>query len=289
MSIFDFFRGKNNEKENPQSINIGLTIQEKYRIAAETDRLNNLGTAEHRKDNIAEAMFFYKKALDVMPTNDDALINLANCYNYLGDYSKAIELCDKAIMIDPNRSDGYRTIGESFYKQKKIFETVKWWRKSAILGDESTYKWLIDNRYSIYDEDSFLRQLLLGNNNPEMGYYIFCSNKHQRYQNGIAAMGLQVGHVRNIKIEKNISDCIGYSVTILNPNPNPLTGSVTMATKQMTIIKHTSNNVVLRGYGNDMMGSSFADYGITIHHSNDEIEKVVLHMHDRNINIEYLI
>ena len=45
---------------------------------------------------------------------------------------------------------------------------------------------------------------------------------------------------------------------------------------------------LLRGYGRDANGGSFADYGLTIKFENEEVEKCILHMYDRNVDIEYL-
>ncbi len=60
------------------------------------------------------------------------------------------------------------------------------------------------------------------------------------------------------------------------------------AEQQMKVIQQSSNKIVLRGYGQDAMGASFADYGLTIHFDNEQVSKCILHMHDRNVDIEYL-
>jgi hypothetical protein len=62
-----------------------------------------------------------------------------------------------------------------------------------------------------------------------------------------------------------------------------------MTPKQMKISELNENKITLIGFGSDVMGSSFADYGLTIYHNQGQIEKCILHMHDRNINIEYLL
>lgn len=61
-----------------------------------------------------------------------------------------------------------------------------------------------------------------------------------------------------------------------------------MTPKQMEVIEETENKVVLCGYGYDSMGSSFADYGLTIWFQGDDVERCILHLHDRNVDIEYL-
>ena len=56
----------------------------------------------------------------------------------------------------------------------------------------------------------------------------------------------------------------------------------------MKIVNAVDNTISLRGYGYDMMGSDYSDYGIDVFFANKEIEKIVLKMFDRNIELEYL-
>jgi tetratricopeptide (TPR) repeat protein len=62
---------------------------------------------------------------------------------------------------------------------------------------------------------------------------------------------------------------------------------VQMAPKQMKLVVADNEKIQLKGYGNDNMGASFADYGLTIYHNEGNIEKCILHMFDRNVNIIY--
>lgn len=106
---------------------------------------------------------------------------------------------------------------------------------------------------------------------------------------------------RCVRIEKNISQEKGYTVTILNLDGNhPVWGNnIQMAPKQMEVVAVHNSYVELRGYGYDqkaiLMGAprdlaSFADYGLLVHFSpNGEIERCTLLMHDRGIMIEYNI
>jgi hypothetical protein len=64
--------------------------------------------------------------------------------------------------------------------------------------------------------------------------------------------------------------------------------NVQMAPKQMKVIEQTNDKIVLRGYGHDVMGTSFADYGLTIKLKDGKVENCILHMHDREVDIEYL-
>lgn len=137
---------------------------------------------------------------------------------------------------------------------------------------------------------NILQNLLEGNNNPQsIEGWTFESYTHQRYENKIPVMGLQEGHGRIIKVEKNISGEKGYSVTILNVIPNPFTGDKSMATKPMIIVSREVDKVVLQGYGNDRLsGLPFSNYGLSIYLKEAVPYKVILHMHERGIDIEYL-
>ncbi|KAA6341085.1 hypothetical protein EZS27_011094 [termite gut metagenome] len=126
----------------------------------------------------------------------------------------------------------------------------------------------------------------------------FVSNSHLRYENGVPVRGLQQGCKRAVKIENNISGGEGYTVTVFNLDGNhPAWGNnVQMSPKPMKVIQQTAEKIVLRGYGYDNMAlamgagdaASFAHYGLSVFLKNGEIEKCVLHMHNRGIDLEYL-
>jgi hypothetical protein len=120
--------------------------------------------------------------------------------------------------------------------------------------------------------------------------FVFKSSDHLRYQNGTHVSGPHGGARRAVKVEPNISGGEGYTVTLFNLDGNhPLwQNNVQMAPKQMRIISQNEKKVVLRGYGHDIMGAPFSDYGLTIYLNKVNIEKCILHMHDRNVDIEYL-
>lgn len=135
---------------------------------------------------------------------------------------------------------------------------------------------------------------------PELPFEIdeiqFLSDDHIRYQNGQIAVtsssdsqGHNKGANRGIQVEPNISGGEGYTVTIFNMDGNhPIWGdNVQMAPKQMKLISVDNQKIVLRGFGQDAMGGSFADYGLSIYHNGNEPTRLKLHMHDRNVDIEY--
>lgn len=113
----------------------------------------------------------------------------------------------------------------------------------------------------------------------------FNSSDHIRYENGVHVSGPHGGAPRAVKVEPNISGGRGYTVTIYNTDDQYV---VQMTPKQMEIIKQDSNQIILRGFGSDFFGGSFADYGLTINYIENEIENCILHLLDRNVDIKYL-
>lgn len=138
--------------------------------------------------------------------------------------------------------------------------------------------------------DTFLAQIVQGNNNPSEGSTYFDSSDHIRFQNGQNVSGHNYGCNRRLVIEKNIQGDEGYTVTMYNLDGiHPLwQNNIQMAPKRMRIITVDNNIVQLRGYGFDMMGASFADYGLSLLIENDVICRAQLDMYDRNISIVYL-
>ena len=60
-----------------------------------------------------------------------------------------------------------------------------------------------------------------------------------------------------------------------------------MAPKVMKVVSNENGKITLKGFGNDPMGNPFSTYGLSIHTKNESIAKVVLHMFDRGVDIEY--
>jgi hypothetical protein len=124
----------------------------------------------------------------------------------------------------------------------------------------------------------------------DLNNFLFKSSDHLRYENGKHVSGPHGGAGRAVKVESNINGGEGFTVTLYNLDGNhPIwQNNVQMAPKQMKVIEQTNDKIVLRGYGQDAMGASFADYGLTIKLKNGELENCILHMHDRGVDIEYL-
>lgn len=135
-----------------------------------------------------------------------------------------------------------------------------------------------------------LKCLIEGNNYPPEGKVFFDSSDHIRFQNGQNVSGHNYGCNRRFVIEKNIEGGEGYTVTMYNLDclhPTWL-NNIQMAPKRMRIISVDGNIVELRGYGVDILGSSFSDYGVVLLIDNKAISRIQLNMFDRNICIVYV-
>lgn len=120
----------------------------------------------------------------------------------------------------------------------------------------------------------------------------FKSGHHYRIENGVEVGGGAANRI--IRIEDSISGNEGYSVTIYDQDGvHPLwKDNVSMSTKPMKIISSSMEKTEMRGWGTYVVPLAgftvpYSNYGITIHHPAGQVEKIVLHMFDRNINIRY--
>lgn len=126
--------------------------------------------------------------------------------------------------------------------------------------------------------------------------FVFKSNCHQRYENGLPKMGLQECF-RTVCVEKNIDGCkgyklepgIGYIVKVFNDD----LGKPNMSDKPMKVVRKTENSVELRGFPIEAVSPfgwqevDYSVYGFIVYYEHGKVSKCVLHMYDRNTFIEY--
>ena len=138
--------------------------------------------------------------------------------------------------------------------------------------------------------EGFIDCIMKGDNNPPEGYVSFDSSDHIRFQNGVDVSGHNPNCHRRFVIEKNIEGEEGYTVTMYNHDGiHPLwQNNIQMSPKRMRIVSVNDNIVEMRGYGVDMLGSSFSDYGVILLIDNRIISRIQLNMFDRDICIVYV-
>lgn len=197
--------------------------------------------------------------------------------------------------FDTGDFQGFAEYSQLWCVTKKFLNTF-WYRGSPKQIGINLYKPSNILQHSEIKEDFFYKTISLAarcvndsdgesNNDSELEF-VFHSSDHIRYENGIQVSGPHGGAPRAIKVESNINGGEGYTVTLFNIDGER--SSVQMAPKQMKLKQADNNKIELIGFGSDSIGASFADYGLTVFHSNTKITKCILHMFDRNIKIEYL-
>lgn len=126
----------------------------------------------------------------------------------------------------------------------------------------------------------------------------FDSTCHQRYESSQPVKGLQVCP-RYINIRKNINGCSGYQLkagdgyilTAINGD----TGQPQFAPKPMRVVRFSDTEVLLKGYcvsAQTPLGwqeVDLSDYGFSIVLDKGSVSKCILHMYDRNVELEYMV
>lgn len=92
----------------------------------------------------------YEKALDANPQNLDAAINLANAYDEVEEFDKAIEFYNKALEIDKNCALIYNNRGYTYYQKKDYEKALKDYDKALLLNPK--LQLAIDNRVNLVTE-----------------------------------------------------------------------------------------------------------------------------------------
>lgn len=122
--------------------------------------------------------------------------------------------------------------------------------------------------------------------------FIFYSGHHYRFEQGTEVGGGAAK--RAIRIQDNISGNEGYSVTIYDTEEDDSLKEdrVSMSTKPMKVVASSPTETEMRGWGVYRVPLAgiqipFSNYGLTIRHPYGQVEEIVLHMFDRNIDIIY--
>ncbi len=126
--------------------------------------------------------------------------------------------------------------------------------------------------------------------------FTFISDCHQRYEAGKPVKELQYCG-RTVSVIKNTNGCpgylleagVGYIVKLFNDD----LGKPNMSDKPMKLIRATDDIAEFRGfpiYAQSPFGwqeVDYSDYGLTVHYKNSEVDRCVLHMYDRGVDLEY--
>lgn len=282
-----------------------LEAEKDFRKALELEPTNflasyRLGMVYFRKKDFETAIKWLKNSYNNHPALDHGGVNLgnnninfvakklvaANLGNFLTQVKKfdeGFKYLDEAIKLDPNYHNPYYVKGMALAQVGKPAEGIPYVKKAMQLGNPNAEMGLkrlhqLSQQANVEDDENEGNELDLN--------FVFQSSDHLRYENDRHVSGPHGGAPRAVKVEANINGGEGYTVTMFNTDGGKAV--VQMAPKQMKLVNADNEKIELKGYGRDSMGASFADYGLTIVHDEGSIEKVILHMFDRNVDIQYL-
>jgi Tfp pilus assembly protein PilF len=115
---------------------------------------------EHQMNGeFGEAIRLYKKSIATRPTAE-AYTFLAWTYSTLGRYEAAIELCEKAIELDPDFGNPYNDIGAYLIELGRYDEAIPWLEKALAAPRYDAPHYPLLNMGRIYQERGDYRQAL---------------------------------------------------------------------------------------------------------------------------------
>ncbi len=85
---------------------------------------NNLGDLYARRGELNEAVFHFKKAIELKPNYGDAYHNLANTFNQMGKTEEAITNYQKALTFNPRLWQSYQNLAAIYFNQGNFQEAA---------------------------------------------------------------------------------------------------------------------------------------------------------------------
>lgn len=98
-------------------------------INKEVKDLLNKALKEHLSGNLKGAIELYKQSIEIQPTAE-AYTYMGWAYGMLGEFEKAINLCLKAIEIDPEFGNPYNDIGSYLIALGRLDEAIPWLKRA---------------------------------------------------------------------------------------------------------------------------------------------------------------
>ena len=100
-----------------------------YRIGPEAFRYFKEAYQHQVKGEFTEAISKYKRSLEIQPTAE-AYTFLGWTYSHMGDLELAIDMCHKAIDVDPEFGNPYNDIGAYLLQMGELDAAIPWLQKA---------------------------------------------------------------------------------------------------------------------------------------------------------------
>ena len=102
---------------------------------------NNIGAILQRKQQFAEAIPYYEKAIALRPNYTIALCNLGISYGRTNQMEKAIQLLEKSIQSDSTHAESYGNLGNAYIMTGKREEALTLFQRAIKLNPQYVEAW----------------------------------------------------------------------------------------------------------------------------------------------------
>jgi len=91
-----------------------------------------------------KAILYYKKTIELRPSDAHAYNNMGNAYKELGDFERAIGCYDSAISLKPDYASAHYNLGIVYQKKDEFSTALESYKMAARLAHAGVQKWLKD-------------------------------------------------------------------------------------------------------------------------------------------------
>ena len=112
-------------KENPDDLDIN-------------NKVGVLYYSKGTKEDAEKAITYYKKAIELSPSEGILYQNLALAYEVTGDNDKAAEAFEKSIGIEPRNDQFYSNYAEFFFKNNQFEKAIEFCKKAIMINPNSS-------------------------------------------------------------------------------------------------------------------------------------------------------
>ena len=109
---------------------------------ADEDMLLKLGQCHQYLGNTAKAKIFYYRALNLNKMADEVYFHIGECYSEEGEYSSSVHFYNQAIKIDDLREDYLMALAKSYSKMGRFQKALPLFQKATEMGPELSENWV---------------------------------------------------------------------------------------------------------------------------------------------------
>lgn len=131
-SNFSIYKAGTQNAPNSSRTNLSLGNQYLKSGDNETNR-------QTKTEYYTDALKYFKKSTDILPSNKDALYSIGLCYAGMGDRAKAYESYQHALTYYPKHRSALNNLGTAFFEEKK-YDSAYFYFKRCYDADSSSPK-----------------------------------------------------------------------------------------------------------------------------------------------------